>query len=211
MKTISKLTLATAAATIALTAGVAQANPWGYGFNKVDYRGSFNTDTKTAISVDRSRKINTDTRLKYDIDNSRRSYSNRDFRLNYKYDLKTDKINANQSLNQVRGYSSNVGQTSANLGSASGHSMNQNQGGTSVGSLVSETSTTKRKGHNLLSPSYSSAYGNTSKGNMYGSHIGGTQSGMQLGNVVNAQNNTQKQAAVSGVSSTDSVSNSASK
>ncbi|MEH6624820.1 MAG: hypothetical protein V7739_00110 [Motiliproteus sp.] len=208
MKTIAKLTLVTA---ITMAAGMAQANPWGYGFNKVDYKNSFNTDTKSAVSIDSSKKTNTDYRLNYDIDNSRRSLTNIDTRLNYRYDLKTDNINANQSLNQVRGYSSNVGQSSGNVGGAAGHSMNQSQGGTSVGSLVSETSTTKHKGHSLLSPSYTTSLGNVSKGNMYGSHIGGSQSGLQMGNVVNAQNNTQNQNAYSGVVSTDAVSNTASK
>ncbi|MCW8884222.1 MAG: hypothetical protein OQK12_03070 [Motiliproteus sp.] len=213
MKTFSKMTLATAVTAIALTAGVAQAGPGGYyyGINKIDYTNSFNTDRTTDVSIDRSQKFKADTRLNYDIDRSRSTEINRDYRLNYGLDYKIDNIKANQSLNQFRAYGSNVGQNAANVGGASGHSMNQTQGGTSVGSLVKGTSVSKRKGHNFLSPSYTSGFGSQSKGNMYGSHIGGSQSAMQMGNVVNAQNNAQSQNATSGVGSIDAVSNSAAK
>jgi len=210
MKTVHKTVIATATA-FALTAGMAQANPWNYGINNIDYRNSFNTSASRSVDVNNSKKMNTDYRLNVKQDNSRRTSIDRDFKQNYRYDYRKDSINANQSMNQVRKYNSGVGQNAANVGGAKGHSMKQAQGGTSIGSLVSESNTSKHKGHSLLSPTYSSNYGSTSKGNLYGSQIGGTQSGLQMGNVINAQNNQQKQAATSSVGSRDRVSNSATK
>ena len=213
MKTISKLTLATAVTAFALTAGVAQAGPWGYhyGINKIDYKNSFNTNKTTDISIDRSQKFKTDTRLNYDLDRSRHTEINRDTRLNYERNYKLNKINANQWKNEYRAYRSNVGQNAANIGNASGHSMKQSQGGTAVGSLVRENSTNMHKGHSVLSPKYSTSIGSVSKGNMYGSHIGGSQSAVQVGNVANVQSNAQTQQAKSGVTSSDSTANTASK
>jgi len=210
MKTVHKTVIATATA-FALTAGMAQANPWNYGFNNTDYRNSFNTSVSKRVDVNNSKKIDSDYRLNFKQDNSRRTSIDRDFKLNYRYDFRKDSINANQSMNQRRVYSSGVGQNAANVGGAKGHSMKQAQGGTSIGSLVSESNTSKHKGHSLFSPTYSSSYGSTSKGNLYGSHIGGTQSGLQMGNVINAQNNQQGQAATSSVSSRDGVFNRAAK
>ncbi len=208
---IKKTLLASAVTAFALTAAVAEANPWGYGYNNVGYTNSFNRTTQTDVDVDASSKIKRDYRLNYNLDNSVRNKVNNNFKLDYKYDYRKDDINANQNMNQFRAYSSGVNQTGFNAGTATGHSMNQSQGGTSVGSLVSETSTSKHKGHSLLSPAYSSSYGSVSKGNMYGSQIGAMQSGAQLGDVANVQGNTQGQQAASAVTSTDSVSNTAKK
>lgn len=211
MKTIQKTALATVATVFALTAAIAEANPLGYGSNKIKYADSFNSKTNTDIDIDNSKKFNSNFRLNYDVNNSRQTHIDKDTRLNYRYDIRKDDINAKQRMNQFRAYSSGVGQSAGNVGSARGHSMQQNQGGTSVGALVSETSNRSHKGHNLLSPGYSSAYGNVAKGNMSGSQIGAMQSGMQMGNVINAQNNSQDQVGGSSVNSTDRVSNTATK
>ena len=208
---IKKTLLASAVTALALTAAVAEANPWGYGYNNVGYTNSFNRTAKTDVDVDASTKINRDYRLNYNLDNSSRTKLNSNFKSDYSYDYRKDDINANQNMNQFRAYSSGVNQNSFNAGAATGHSMNQSQGATSVGSLVSETSTSKHKGHSVLSPTYSSTYGSVSKGNMYGSQIGGMQSGAQLGDVANVQSNAQCQQATSAVSSSDSVSNTAKK
>ncbi len=211
MKAFHKTALAAAVTVFALSTAVAEANPLGFTHSRIDYGNSFNTDTKTDIDVDNSKRLRKDTRLNYNLDNSVRTKVNNDYRLKFNYDYRKDDINAKQNLNQIRSYKSAVNQRAFNSGSASGHAMTQNQGGTSVGSLVSETTTSKHKGHTLLSPTRSFASGNVAKGNMNQSHIGGIQSGMQVGDVANIQGNTQNQRAVSGVTSSDSVSNSASK
>ncbi len=208
-----KTALAAAVTAIALTAGAAQANPWvyGYGYQKVDYTNSFNRSHKTDVAVDASQRIKRDYRFNYNLDNSVDTRIKKDTRLNYNYNLRKNDINASQNLNQLRAYRSSVGQNAANVGSASGHSMKQKQGGTTVGSLVSETSATRHKGHNIGSPTYSYSNGNVDKGNMFGSQIGANQSGAQFGNVANIQGNSQGQRATSAVGSVDSVKNTASK
>ncbi|MEH6470099.1 MAG: hypothetical protein V7752_02505 [Halopseudomonas sp.] len=213
MKAINKAVLATVASAIVLTAGVAQATTPSFGYKPVgiDYTNSFNNTNKFKTKVDNSKRFESNTDLKYNRDNSVRNRLSNDYKLDLRYDYRQDNLNANQNLNQLRGYSSGVGQNAGNVGNATGHSMKQKQGDTSVGSLVSETNTSKHKGHNLLSPTYSSHYGSSNSGNMMQSHIGGVQSGMQGGNVTNLQGNDQQQDATSFVSSDDTVSNSASK
>ncbi|MCW8885991.1 MAG: hypothetical protein OQK12_12190 [Motiliproteus sp.] len=208
---IAKSLLASAVTALALSATVAQAGPWGYQYNNIGYKDSFNRTTDTKVDVDASRTSQRDYRLNYNLDSSVRTKLNNNFKLDYKYDYRKDDISATQNMNQVRAYRSGVNQNAFNAGGASGHSMNQTQGGTSVGSLVNESHTTKHKGHSLLSPTYTSASGNVSKGNMFGSQIGGTQSAMQMGDVANVQGNTQNQQAASSVSSADVVSNTAKK
>ncbi|MCW9053685.1 MAG: hypothetical protein OQJ91_15440, partial [Motiliproteus sp.] len=185
--------------------------PWGYQYNNIGYKDSFNRTTDTKVDVDASRTSQRDYRLNYNLDSSVRNKLNNNFKLDYKYDYRKDDISATQNMNQVRAYRSGVNQNAFNVGGASGHSMNQTQGGTSVGSLVNESHTTKHKGHSLLSPTYTSANGSVSKGNMFGSQIGGMQSAMQVGDVANIQGNTQDQRAASSVSSADAVSNTAKK
>ncbi|WP_421863390.1 hypothetical protein [Motiliproteus sp.] len=213
MKAINKTAIVTVATLFALTAGIAQANPFGYGYKvgKVDYSNSFNTDNKAKINIDNSKRFNRNFMLDYRVDNSSRTKVNTDYRIKQSKDIRKNKINANQSLNQYRNYYSGVSQGANNYGSATGHSMKQKQGGTSVGSLVDQTNRTQHKGHSFLSPSVHTNSGDQATGNMTHSQIGGIQSGMQLGDVTNLQTNSQKQNASSGVSSSDSVSNTASK
>ncbi len=211
MKISAKTALTSAIAAVALSAGLAQANPWGYNYKSADYTNSFNRMYQTDVTIDKSRQINKDTRLNYHRDNSVRTLVNKNYALDYKLDYRKDDIKANQKMNQLRKYSSAVNQNAANVGSASGHSMKQKQGGTSVGSLVSEKHTSARKGHNLWSPTVTGNYGNVAKGNMYGSQIGANQTGLQGGNVTNLQANAQHQSAASSVGSSDRVSNTATK
>lgn len=213
MKNTHKTALTAVAALFVLSAAVAEANPYGYGYKgtQIDYSNSFNTSNKTKTDIDNSQRIKRDYSLDYKVDNSARTRINNDTRLDLKYDYRNDNISAGQNLNQYRGYSSGINQGAFNAGSATGHSMKQKQGDTTVGSLVDETNTRTHKGHSLLSPNYSYNAGNVAKGNMNQSQIGGIQSGMQIGDVANVQSNSQAQNATSGVSSHDSVSNTASK
>ncbi|WP_133297389.1 hypothetical protein [Motiliproteus coralliicola] len=213
MKAINKTAIATVATLFALTAGVTQAGPYGYGYKvgQVDYTNSFNTHNKAKINVDNSKRFNRNFMLDYRVDNSSRTKVDTDYRINLNKEIRKDKINANQNLNQYRNYYSGVNQGASNIGSATGHSMKQKQGGTSVGSLVDQTKRTQHKGHSFLSPSIHTNSGDQATGNMTHSQIGGIQSGMQLGDVANLQNNSQTQNGRSGVGSSDSVSNTASK
>lgn len=213
MKNINKTAIATVATLFALTAGVAQANPFGHGYKygKVDYSNSFNTSNKANIDVDNSKRFKRNFMLDYRADNSTRTKIDTDYRTNLNYDIRKDKINANQGVNQYRNYFSGVNQGATNVGGASGHSMNQTQGGTSVGSLVDHTSRTSHKGHSFFSPSVYTNKGDQATGNMTASQIGGIQSGMQTGDVANLQTNNQIQNGTSGINSSDSVSNGASK
>ena len=209
MKNMTPIALTTVATLLLLSGGVAQANPWGG--SRIDYNNSFNTSNRTATQVDNSQRFNRDYRLNYKLDNSARTKINNDTRVDLKYDYRSDKLDATQNLNQFRNYNSAVNQTGFNAGSATGHSMNQSQGGTAVGSLSSEANSSRHQGHSLLSPSYSYNAGAVAKGNMSNSQIGGIQSGMQVGDVTNLQSNNQTQDATSGVASSDTVSNSAAK
>lgn len=206
MKAFNKTLLATVVTAAALSAGAAQANPFGHG-PKINYIDSFNTTHQAQARIDNSKKIDKDYRLDYNLDNSARTKIDNDYRLDLRYDYRQDNLNAGQNLNQYRAYSSGVGQSGVNLGGASGHSMSQSQGDTTVGALVSETNRSRTHGISLLSPSYSTSVGNSEKGNLYGSQIGGNQSGAQFGDVTNVQGNTQAQQASSYVGSVDWVKN----
>lgn len=210
MKAFTQTVLATVVTVAALSAGAAQANPFGHG-PKINYIDSFNRTNSYQTQIDNSKRVKTNTDLKYDIDNSVRNRLNNDVRFNLRHDYRQDNLNANQTLNQLRGYSSGVGQNAANVGGASGHNMSQSQGDTRVGTLVSESNSDRRSGLSLLSPSYRAHYGDTSQGNLYGSQIGANQSGAQFGDVTSVQGNDQSQDAASYVGSTDSVSNGVSK
>ncbi len=213
MKAINKTVLASIVSVVVLSVGGAQAGTPSYGYKpvQIDYSNSFNNSNKYKTRIDNSTRADSNTRLNYDLDNSVRNNLSNNYKLDLRYDYRQDNLNANQNLNQLRSYSSGVGQNAGNVGNATGHSMKQKQGDTSVGSLVSETNTRKHTGHSLLSPTYSSHYGSTSNGNMMQSHIGGVQSGMQGGNATNLQGNDQQQDAASYVGSIDTVSNTASK
>lgn len=213
MKAINKKALAAIATFAVLSAGMAQAGPSGYGYPKIKigYDNSFNKTNHLNATFDNSKRVDSRTSLNYDLDNSVRNRLNYDYRLNSNFNYRADQLNAGQNLNQNRNYFSNVGQNAANQGSASGHSMSQQQGGTSVGSLVDKTTVSKHKGHSFASPSISRQFGSVSTGNLYGSQIGSVQTGMQAGDVTNLQGNDQDQTATSFVSSDDKVSNNASK
>ncbi|WP_210397200.1 hypothetical protein [Motiliproteus sediminis] len=212
MKIFNKAALATAVTLFALNVSVAEANPWvGYKGNKIGYTNSYNNTNNIDTRVDNSQRFKRDYRLDYKLDNSRRTKIDTDTRIDLKYDIRNDRLNAKQDLNSFRNYSSGVNQNAFNAGAATGHSMNQSQGSTSVGSLVSDTATSNNRGHRVLSPSYSIHSGDVAKGNMSGSQIGGIQSGMQVGDVTNLQQNTQAQDATSAVASSDVVSNNVAK
>jgi len=212
MNPTTKTLIAAVATLMTLSAGAANAQSPVFGYQpiKIGYSDSFNTSNRSKTQIDNSKRVDSSTRLNYDLDNSLRYKLNNHNDYQLRYDYRQNDINANQSLNQYRNYSSDIGQSAANVGGASGHSMDQDQGGTTVGALVSETNTSKHQGHSLLSPSFSSQYGSTDKGNMSYSQIGGVQSGMQMGDVTNLQGNDQRQAGASYVGSVDSVSNSSS-
>ena len=83
--------------------------------------------------------------------------------------------------------------------------MNQYQGGTHVNMSSADSRSHGQSGLNLLSPSSSSHSGDTYKGNLslYGSQIGGNQSGFQGGNNTNVQANDQWQYGKSTTGSRD--------
>jgi len=141
------------------------------------------------IEISKDYRLNkrTDTR----IDNSKRSWVKQDYR--YKYNL--DHLNANQTYNQKRRYSSSVSQGASNNAGDVGHQMNQYQGGTHVSTSSADSRSHAQGGFNLASPSASSHNGMTYKGNveMYGSQIGANQSGFQGGDNTNLQHNSQSQ------------------
>ncbi|WP_421863387.1 hypothetical protein [Motiliproteus sp.] len=213
MKNINKKTLAAMATFALLSAGVVNAGPYGYGYPqvKIGYDNSFNRTNQIDATVDNSQRVDSRSKLKYDIDNSVSNRFNHSYQLNKSFNYRADQLNAGQALNQKRNYLSNVGQNAANQGSATGHSMAQQQGSTGVGSLVSTTSSAKHKGHSIASPTISRQYGSVNTGNMLGSQIGAVQTGMQGGGVTNLQGNDQAQTATSFVGSDDQVSNSATK
>ncbi|WP_114694136.1 hypothetical protein [Motiliproteus coralliicola] len=213
MKNINKKALAAIATFAVLSAGAVQAGPYGYGYPKVKigYDNSFNRTNQIDTTIDNSSRVDTRSKLKYDLNNSVRNRLNHSYQLNKNFNYRADQLNAGQNLNQKRNYFSNVGQNAANKGSASGHSMAQQQGGTSVGSLVSTSSSAKHHGHSIASPTVSRQFGNVNTGNILGSQIGAVQTGMQGGSVTNLQGNDQDQTATSFVSSDDKVSNSAAK
>lgn len=141
------------------------------------------------IDISNSYKLNQRTHT--NVDNSKRSWERKD----YRYTYNRDDLNARQTYNQKRKYSSAVNQGASNSAGDTGHQMNQYQGGTHVNMSSADSRSHAQGGLNLLSPSSSSHSGLTSKGNLelYGSQIGGNQSGFQGGDNTNLQNNSQTQ------------------
>ena len=146
---------------------------------------------KYSPNIDISNSYKLDKRSHTTIDNSQRRWVKQDYRYNYNQ----DNLNANQTYNQKRKYSSAVNQGASNSAGDTGHQMNQYQGGTHVNMSSADSRSHAQGGLNLLSPSSSSHSGLTSKGNLelYGSQIGGNQSGFQGGDNTNLQNNSQTQ------------------
>lgn len=191
MKLFKITTLAAIMTTLTLGATVAQAGD-------IEIR-KFSPN----IEISKDYRLNKNTYT--NIDNSKRSWNSRDMR--YSYDR--DYLNARQTYNQKRRYSANVGQGASNNVGDIGHQMNQGQGGTYVSTSSADSRTHSQGGFNLASPSASSHNGDTSSGNymLYGSQIGGNQSGFQGGNNTNLQSNDQNQRAQAWTGSRDYLNN----
>jgi len=178
MKHFIPTTLAAVIATVTLTATSANAGD-------IEIR-----KFSPSVEINKDYRLNkrTDTR----IDNSRRSWVNKK---DYRYNYNMDHLNAKQTYNQKRKYSSSVSQGAANNAGNQGHVMGQHQGGTSVSTSSADSRSHAQGGFNLASPSSSSHNGMSYKGNfeMYGSQIGANQSGFQGGDNTNLQNNSQTQ------------------
>jgi len=140
-----------------------------------------------------------------------------------------------QQQQENRDYRSAVGQEVGNRGQARGHTLDQQQGGVSVGSLVNESgrdasgapqggvswqyapqSNSLMLGGDNYAPIQLSNVnanggnvhiGDVNKGNLYNSQIGNNQQGGQDGDNVNAQSNSQQQQADSRSGSQDALRN----
>ncbi|WP_421863384.1 hypothetical protein [Motiliproteus sp.] len=170
------------------------------------------------------------------IDNSVSIEQQRRLALTRQYLMDQQYRSSEQTLNEQRGYGSSVGQAAGNSGQAQGHQLDQQQGGVSVGSLVSESDTSHQGGgaagglnwqyapqsNTLMLGGDNSAViqlsninanggnihiGDVNKGNLHNSQIGSNQYGNQAGDTVNAQSNSQQQRADSQASSRDQASN----
>ena len=180
-------TLAAIIATVTLGAAAVQAGD-------IDIR-------KYSPNIDISNSYKLNQRTHTNVDNSKRSWERKD----YRYTYNRDDLNARQTYNQKRKYSSTVSQGASNSAGDTGHQMNQGQGSTTVGMSSADSRSHGQSGLNLLSPSSSSHSGDTYKGNLslYGSQIGGNQSGFQGGNNTNVQANDQWQYGKSTTGSRD--------
>ena len=194
---------------------------------------SANRDGSSAISVDNSRQQATRSDAAIAVDNSTSTQQQRRLALTRQYLMDQQYRSSEQQRNEQRGYSSAVGQGAGNSGQARGHQQDQQQGGVSVGSLVSESGSPNGNGgglswqyapqsntlmlggdnNSLIQLSNVNAnggnvhIGDVHKGNLYDSQIGNNQHGSQGGDSVNAQSNSQKQQAESQTGSSDQNSN----
>ncbi|RDE24550.1 hypothetical protein DV711_02885 [Motiliproteus coralliicola] len=170
------------------------------------------------------------------VDNSVTTEQQRRLALTRQYLMDQQYRSSDQVLSEQRGYGSGVGQGAANSGQAQGHQLDQQQGGVSVGSLVSESGTAHQGGgaagglnwqyapqsntlmlggdnnaviqlSNINANGGNIHIGDVNKGNLHNSQIGSNQYGSQGGDTVNSQNNSQQQRADSQTSSRDQVSN----
>ncbi len=198
--------------------------------------GSFNQSRSAALAIDNSRELNRNVALDSRIDNSRSVENSSSTELTRQYLMSQQYRKNNQQLESMRSYSSGVGQGAGNQGGAAGHSMNQNQGSVSVGSLVTETHSDSQRGSsgsgsywqyapqsnslsvagdnyapvslsNINANGGNIHIGDVNKGNLYNSQIGNNQYGTQGGDVANSQSNSQQQKADSSTASVDKVSN----
>ncbi len=198
---------------------------------------SGNVERRAATALDYSRQSQRSSAIDSAIDNSQSSSASTRLNLTRDYLMNQQYRNADQRLNEQRGYASAVGQGAANQGSASGHGMSQHQGGVSVGSLVNESTSDSHNSaaagggrhwqyapqsnhlsiggdsyapislSNINANGGSIHIGDVNKGNMHNSQIGNNQSGLQGGDSVNSQSNSQQQKANSQTGSQDRVSN----
>ncbi|MEH6650879.1 MAG: hypothetical protein V7707_12700 [Motiliproteus sp.] len=196
---------------------------------------SVNRDSSSARSVDNSRQQVSRSDVAVAVDNSTSTQQQRRLALTRQYLMDQQYRSSQQQRNEQRGYSSAVGQGAGNSGQARGHQQDQQQGGVSVGSLVTESSGANNNGNgggiswqyapqsntlmlggdnnSLIQLSNVNAnggnvhIGDVNKGNLYNSQIGNNQQGSQGGDSVNAQSNSQKQQADSQAGSSDQMSN----
>ncbi|MEH6626436.1 MAG: hypothetical protein V7739_08325 [Motiliproteus sp.] len=197
---------------------------------------SFNQNRSTAVAIDNSRELNRNVAVDSRVDTSRTISNSSSTDLTRQYLMSQQYRKSNQQLESNRNYSSGVGQEAGNQGAATGHSMNQNQGSVSVGSLVTETHSDSQRGasgsgsywqyapqsnnlsvagdnyapvslSNINANGGNIHIGDINKGNLYDSQIGNNQYGAQGGGVANSQSNSQQQDADSSATSSDKVSN----
>ncbi|MEH6470100.1 MAG: hypothetical protein V7752_02510 [Halopseudomonas sp.] len=191
------------------------------------------TDAST-LAVDNSRHNQTNSDVDIAIDNSHRSSQANRQALTRQYLMDQQYRSSQQQQDEQRDYNSAVGQAAGNNGQARGHQLDQQQGGISVGSLVTEqnsdnapavggfnwqyapqSNTLSVEGDNNAPIQLSNInanggnihIGDVNKGNLYNSQIGNNQHGSQGGDSANVQSNEQQQQADSQVSSRDRATN----
>jgi hypothetical protein len=213
---------ATVATLMTLAAGSVQADPSRHG--------------GAALPQDNGTRLTEGTSTDSRVEDAVPTADDQRLALTRRYLLEQGYRSRQQQREDNRSYDSAVGQGGGNRGQARGHALDQQQGGVSVGSLVSESgrdgsdgargggvswqyapqSNTLMLGGDNYAPiqlSNVNAHGgnvhigDVNKGNLYNSQIGNNQQGSQGGDSANAQSNSQNQQADSRTGSQDAVRN----